>query len=94
MAFELSEAGIAVARLGSKTELDFRPLKPGVLAISPLKDNVMLPDESVPRGARDGAAKRKSQAPRRGPDPAGLQLRAWRCWISTIFHRTPRNSLR
>jgi type IV pilus assembly protein PilM len=45
VAFELSEAGIAMARMGAKTELDFRPLKPGVLAISPLKDNVMLPDD-------------------------------------------------
>jgi type IV pilus assembly protein PilM len=45
MVFELSEAGVAVARLGPKTELDFRPLKAGVLALSPLKDNVMMPDE-------------------------------------------------
>ena len=45
MAFELSEAGVAVARLGPKTELDFRPLNPGVLAISPLKDNVVMPDD-------------------------------------------------
>ena len=45
MVFELSEAGISVARLAAKTELDFRPLKPGVLAITPLKDNVVMPDE-------------------------------------------------
>ncbi|MGO4883243.1 MAG: hypothetical protein ACLP59_20845 [Bryobacteraceae bacterium] len=45
MAFEISEAGISLARLSPKTELDFRPLKPGVLSITPLKDNVMLPDE-------------------------------------------------
>ena len=45
MVFELSEAGVAVARLGPKTELDFHPLKPGVLAVSPLKDNVVMPDE-------------------------------------------------
>ncbi len=45
MAFEISEAGIAVARLAGKTELDFQPLKPGVLSITPLKDNVNLPDE-------------------------------------------------
>src|SRR5580693_3124665 len=45
MAFELSEAGISVARLASRTELDFRPLRPGVLAITPLKDNVLLPDD-------------------------------------------------
>jgi type IV pilus assembly protein PilM len=45
MAFELSEAGVAIARIGAKTELDFRPLKPGALAVSPLKDNVIMPDE-------------------------------------------------
>ena len=45
MAFELSEAGIAMARMGAKTELGFRPLKPGVLSLSPLKDNVVMPDE-------------------------------------------------
>jgi type IV pilus assembly protein PilM len=45
MAFEISEAGIAVARLAGKTELDFQALKPGVLSITPLKDNVNLPDE-------------------------------------------------
>lgn len=45
MAFELTEAGISVARLAGKTELDFRPFRPGVLAITPLKDNVILPDE-------------------------------------------------
>ena len=44
MVFELSEAGISMARLTAKTELDFRPLRPGVLAITPLKDNIM-PDE-------------------------------------------------
>ncbi|MGC9945448.1 MAG: hypothetical protein ABSF64_03545 [Bryobacteraceae bacterium] len=45
MVFEISEAGITVARLSGKTELAFRPLKPGVLSITPLKDNVILPDE-------------------------------------------------
>src|ERR1017187_9799035 len=45
MAFEISEAGISVARLAAETELDFHPLKPGVLAITPLKDNVVMPDE-------------------------------------------------
>ena len=45
MAFEISEAGIAVARIHSKAELDFRPLKPGVLSVSPLKENIQDPDE-------------------------------------------------
>lgn len=41
MAFEVSEAGIAAARIGQKTELDFKPLAPGVLSASPLKENVL-----------------------------------------------------
>ena len=41
MAFEVSEAGIAAARIGPKTELDFKPLAPGVLSVSPLKENVL-----------------------------------------------------
>src|SRR5215469_11446766 len=45
MAFEISEAGICCARIGSKTELDFRPLKSGVLSVSPLKENIVDPDE-------------------------------------------------
>jgi len=45
LAFELSEAGIASVRMGARTEIDFSPLKPGVLAVSPLKDNVVMPDE-------------------------------------------------
>jgi len=44
MAFEISEAGIAAVRMGSKAEFDFRPLKPGVLSVSPLKENVVDPD--------------------------------------------------
>ena len=45
MAFEISEAGIAAARIGSRAELDFYPLKPGTLSVSPLKENVTDPDE-------------------------------------------------
>ena len=45
MAFEISEAGIAAARIGSRAELDFQPLKPGTLSVSPLKENVNDPDE-------------------------------------------------
>ena len=47
MAFEISEAGIAAARIGSRAELDFLPLKPGTLSVSPLKENVLDPDEFV-----------------------------------------------
>src|SRR5215471_7472298 len=45
MAFEISEAGIAAARIGARAELEFRPLKPGVLSVSPLKENIVNPDE-------------------------------------------------
>lgn len=47
MVFEISEAGIASARIGSKTELAFQPLKSGTLAVSPVKDNVVDSDELV-----------------------------------------------
>jgi type IV pilus assembly protein PilM len=40
MAFEITEAGIAAARIGVRTELDFQPLKAGTLTVSPLKENV------------------------------------------------------
>jgi type IV pilus assembly protein PilM len=54
MAFELSEAGVASARLGDKTERGFRPLKPGTLAVSPLKDNILDADE-LSRAVREAA---------------------------------------
>lgn len=45
MAFEISEAGIAAARIGARAELEFQALRSGTLAISPLKENVIDPDE-------------------------------------------------
>src|SRR5215467_8478428 len=47
MVFEISEAGIAAARIGARAELDFQPLKPGTLTVSPIKENVVDPDEFV-----------------------------------------------
>lgn len=44
MAFEISEAGVSVARIGSRAELDFAPLPEGALSVSPLKENVIDPD--------------------------------------------------
>ena len=41
MAFEISEAGIAAARIGATAELQWQPLKPGTLSVSPLKENVI-----------------------------------------------------
>ncbi len=45
LAVEISEAGLAAARLGAKTELGFVPLKPGALAVSPVQENLIDPDE-------------------------------------------------
>jgi len=45
MAFEISEAGIAAARIGSRPEMEFQPLKKGTLEVSPLKENVIDPDD-------------------------------------------------
>src|SRR5437660_10946837 len=45
MAFEISETGIAAARIGARTEMEFYPLKYGTLAVSPLKENVIDPDD-------------------------------------------------
>jgi type IV pilus assembly protein PilM len=45
LAFEISEAGVAAARIGKKAEISFQPLKPGTLSVSPLHDNVIMPDE-------------------------------------------------
>jgi len=45
MAFEISEAGIAAARIGPRTEMDFQALKQGTVTVSPLKENVADPDD-------------------------------------------------
>jgi type IV pilus assembly protein PilM len=45
MAFEITEAGISAARIGARAELDFQPLKPGTLTVSPLKENIVDADE-------------------------------------------------
>jgi type IV pilus assembly protein PilM len=55
MAFEISEAGIAAARIGARAELDFAPLKPGTLTVSPLQENV-ADEEELGRAVRALAA--------------------------------------
>jgi type IV pilus assembly protein PilM len=45
LAVEISEAGIAAARIGAKTELEFVPLKSGTLVVSPVEPNVADPDD-------------------------------------------------
>ncbi|HWC98916.1 MAG TPA: hypothetical protein VG456_19285 [Candidatus Sulfopaludibacter sp.] len=66
MAFEITEAGIASARIGAHAELDFLPLKPGTLTVSPLKENVVDAEE-FSRAVRSLAA---SQAARKRKDVA------------------------
>ncbi len=43
--FELSEAGISMARIGAHAGITFRPLAPGVISVSPLRDNILIPDD-------------------------------------------------
>lgn len=45
LVFELSEAGVAMARLTPKLEMNFHSIKPGVISVSPLRDNILIPDE-------------------------------------------------
>jgi type IV pilus assembly protein PilM len=45
IAFEISESGIASARAGANGNVEFRPLKAGVLSVSPLRENVIEPAE-------------------------------------------------
>jgi type IV pilus assembly protein PilM len=63
--FELSGAGVAVARHSRPPQIGFQPLDPDVIAVSPLKDNVLRPEALLaqvkafaPRGEkkRQGAA--------------------------------------
>jgi type IV pilus assembly protein PilM len=65
MAFEISETGVAAARIGGDG-VEFRPLKPGVLTVSPLKENVIDADEfaAAVRGlwASHGTRKRRDVA--------------------------------
>ena len=45
MAFEISESGIAFARLRPKLELGFQPLAANVISVSPLRDNIIDSDK-------------------------------------------------
>src|SRR5260370_7756489 len=44
-AIELSEAGIAMADIAKAPQTEFRPLAPGTISVSPLRDNILMPDE-------------------------------------------------
>lgn len=63
--FELSEAGIAAARVGSPPEVSFRPLPAETIAVSPVRDNVLRMDEltrHVAAFASSGADKKRQRA--------------------------------
>jgi type IV pilus assembly protein PilM len=65
-AFEVSEAGIAAAEMGKPPKISFAALEPGVISLSPLRDNVARP-EAVLAQVRavapwDGSRKRRRAA--------------------------------
>src|SRR5207253_10986447 len=43
-AFELSEAGIAFAKIGNAPQINFQPFEEGVLLVSPVHDNIQKPE--------------------------------------------------
>src|SRR2546421_6558473 len=45
LAFELSEAGVAMAWTRKSPDFDFRPIEPGVISVSPLRDNIVEPEK-------------------------------------------------
>jgi type IV pilus assembly protein PilM len=53
-AFELSEAGVAVARTTRPPQIGFYPLEPEVISVSPVRDNVLRLDALAQR-VRDAA---------------------------------------
>jgi type IV pilus assembly protein PilM len=55
MAFEISEAGLAAAGTGTRTEVVFHPFKPGAVSPSPIKENILDEDAFV-QGVRALAA--------------------------------------
>lgn len=63
--FELSEAGIAMARSGRPPQVAFQPLDPDVIAVSPVEDNILRMDvlaERVAALAPRGEKKRQRAA--------------------------------
>src|ERR1035438_1655616 len=43
-AFELSESGIAFAKIGQVPQVNFQPFEEGVLSVSPVRDNIQKPE--------------------------------------------------
>jgi type IV pilus assembly protein PilM len=62
-AFELSEAGIATADI-HKAQTGFHPLSAGTISVSPLRDNILMPDElaAAVRRLTQGNGKRRETA--------------------------------
>lgn len=65
-AFELSEGGVAAAEIGRQPRLSFGALERDVLAVSPLRDNVLRPEALLARlramVPADGSRKRRRAA--------------------------------
>lgn len=65
-AFELSERGLAWARTGDAPAAGFRPFEPGVISVSPLRDNVLRPEavtaEVLAAAPMNGNRKRRRAA--------------------------------
>jgi type IV pilus assembly protein PilM len=63
-AFELSEAGIAIADMARAPQTDFHPLTPGTISVSPLRDNILMPEElaAAVRALAPQNGKRKDMA--------------------------------
>jgi type IV pilus assembly protein PilM len=63
-AIELSEAGIAIADVSKAPQTEFRPLTPGTISVSPLRDNILMPDElaAAVRAVVPANGKRKDMA--------------------------------
>src|ERR1700676_281112 len=63
-AIELSEGGIAIADVAKAPETEFRALAPGTISVSPLRDNILMPDElaATVRALSPANGKRKDMA--------------------------------
>jgi len=63
-AIELSEEGIAIADVAKAPQTEFRPLAPGTISVSPLRDNILMPDElaAAVRTLAPANGKRKDMA--------------------------------
>jgi type IV pilus assembly protein PilM len=48
-AFEVSESGIAAARIGAPPEIGFQPLDADVISVSPVEDNILRPEALAER---------------------------------------------